>query len=187
MVFYCILDFEATCDGSENFPNEIIEFPSILIDEFFNKISDFKSYCKPLKNSILHQFCIDLTGITQDNIDNAPSFKETLIRHQRWIYENTSNDVIFVTCGKWDLDIQMPKECLKNCIKMPGIYKNYINVKDLFKQLYPTVKNSGMISMLKTLKLELEGRHHSGYDDCVNITKIFIKCQKELNKRHKSI
>ena len=35
-------------------------------------------------------------------------------------------------------------------------------------------KPVGMAGMLKTLKIKLEGRHHSGIDDCKNIAKIVL-------------
>lgn len=59
------------------------------------------------------------------------------------------------------------------------MYRQWLNVKEPFCSL--TKKNPmGMAGMLRTLKLELTGRHHSGIDDCRNIMKIVL-CLLERN------
>lgn len=45
------------------------------------------------------------------------------------------------------------------------------------KKCKPTVR--GMTDMLELLELELEGRHHSGIDDCKNLTRVVQKLMQE--------
>lgn len=40
-------------------------------------------------------------------------------------------------------------------------------------------KPVGMAGMLKAMKTDLEGRHHSGIDDCKNIAKIVERLRSE--------
>ena len=73
-----ILDFEATCNEGK-WVNEIIEFPTVVLDVETNKIvSEFHFYVKPEINPILTPFCIDLTGIQQviffENLKNGQYF-----------------------------------------------------------------------------------------------------------------
>jgi len=42
-------------------------------------------------------------------------------------------------------------------------------------EYYGLKKPKGMDGMLNFLNLSLDGKHHSGIDDCKNIAKIFIK------------
>jgi len=47
-----------------------------------------------------------------------------------------------------------------------------INIKTAFRQKYEYKHARGMAKMLGALKMDLEGRHHSGIDDCGNILRI---------------
>jgi len=47
-----------------------------------------------------------------------------------------------------------------------------INIKTVFKKKYGYKNAKGMAKMLGALKMGLEGRHHSGIDDCGNILRI---------------
>src|SRR5437016_2095354 len=85
-----VLDFEATCDNVKIYGHEIIEFPTVLLKWDENKqnysiIDEFQDYCRPLKNPRLTTFCMQLTGITQDKVDNGYNFDDTLDRHYKWI------------------------------------------------------------------------------------------------------
>ena len=53
-------------------------------------------------------------------------------------------------------------------------FGEWINIKSEFSNHYQT-KMRGMAGMLKYLRLELVGRHHSGIDDCRNISSIVLK------------
>ncbi|EPQ31864.1 uncharacterized protein PFL1_00063 [Pseudozyma flocculosa PF-1] len=107
---FLVLDVEATCEvtrrygyddrgppvGSPgayysakitnyDYPNEIIEFPVVLLqwneDRTALETKDtFQSYVRPVWRPKLSQFCKDLTGITQDQVDQAPTWTEVLVR-----------------------------------------------------------------------------------------------------------
>ncbi len=171
-IYYCILDFEATCDNVKNYNNEIIEFPSILFDHNFEYVSEFRSFVKPT-NQILTTFCKNLTSITQENVDSAHSLKDVLKNYMIWIQETTnySPNILFLTCGRWDLETQLINECTQKNIKVPSIFKKWKNIKDIYKSITKQ-HDSTMIDMLKYLNIELQGHHHSGIDDCRNLSNI---------------
>lgn len=58
-------------------------------------------------------------------------------------------------------------------------YNRWINVKQSFQQQYGLKKQKGMDGMLNYLKMNLEGRHHSGIDDCKNILRIVQRMRKD--------
>lgn len=181
--YLCVLDFEATCweSGENRDQMEIIEFPSVLykINETTNTtefIGEFAKYVKPTTNPTLTKFCTELTGITQKQVDSADTIGKVYKEHIAWLDANVPAGANFViaTCGHWDLRTQLVREIANKKLKKHKYYSNYINVKDEFEYFYQT-KTSGMPSMLKTLLLPLEGRHHSGIDDTRNIAKIMLK------------
>jgi ERI1 exoribonuclease 3 len=201
MFYVCILDFEATCfEGakSNDKPHEIIEFPSVLLqieEKKVTKIDEFQEYCKPVINPKLSKFCTDLTGIGQETVDKADAFPNVFYRHYQWLQKHLKADdkCVIVTCGAWDLNVMLPIELKKWSTRFdffssnssnlalyrfvtnpPKFYRNYVNIKQKFEEFYND-KAGGMPTMLKKLKLSLDGRHHSGIDDCKNISKIFEK------------
>uniref|UniRef100_A0A6U5ZT19 Poly A polymerase head domain-containing protein n=1 Tax=Guillardia theta TaxID=55529 RepID=A0A6U5ZT19_GUITH len=77
---YAFIDFEATCDDRRGFsPSEIIEFPVVLVESASGKVvSEFHSFVRPRVHPFLTDFCQELTGIKQKDVDSAPEFKEVL-------------------------------------------------------------------------------------------------------------
>lgn len=185
-----VLDFEATCD-EENppLPQEIIEFPSVLLDgETLDPIDEFESFVRPIHHPTLRPFCKELTGIEQKDVDAAPTFPNVLERHLEWLRSHdlpTEGDDLpyaIVTCGDWDLKTCLPTQLRACAIDfVPAPYRQWINVKVPFKRWKR--KPAGMKRMLETLGIELEGRHHRGIDDSRNIAKIV----KALVARHQTM
>ena len=186
--YICVLDFEANCTDDTKkvgMDNEVIEFPSVLWkleNGKLTNLSEFQLFCKPKNTPILTDFCKKLTGITQDQVDAGTSFPKALKNHELWLRSNISDfdtnvqnsNVIIVTCGDWDLNVMAPKEYKNHKIDPHSVYTKYVNIKDEFTKFY-NISNSGMADMLTRLKIPLEGKHHSGIDDCRNISKILIQ------------
>lgn len=140
-------------------------------------MGEFQTYVKPVTNPQLTAFCTELTGITQDDVDSGVGLKEGLDLHQSFLQEQgyTSENGVFVTCGDWDLKTCLPKDLRAKRITAPSsVYGSWINIKFAFHSFYG-FRPKGMVGMLEHLSLELEGRHHSGIDDCKNIARIALK------------
>lgn len=180
--YICVLDFEATCCNKNEFPRnqmEIIEFPSILYKISNHKvefISQFHKYVKPTIHPILTNFCTELTGITQNMVDEVETIEKIYDEHIKWLNDNLPKDakLIFATCGHWDLKTMLPNEIYNKKLKLNNFYKKYINVKDEYQYFYKQ-KAYSMKNMLDYLKITLDGRLHSGIDDTKNISKILLK------------
>ncbi|KAI0788565.1 exonuclease RNase T and DNA polymerase III [Abortiporus biennis] len=181
--YLLILDFEATC-GDAVSHNEIIEFPTLIYNIQEDKVeATFHEYVRPVDHPTLTPFCTELTGITQA-IDKADTFPDVWKRFQEFMKSNGLLDNpeshIFLACGKWDLETMLPNQLrliqdehgLDASGKLVAPYNNYINVKEAFRRHLNYRHQLGMALMLKKLKLELEGRQHSGIDDCRNILRI---------------
>ncbi|MBO6937473.1 MAG: exonuclease domain-containing protein [Deltaproteobacteria bacterium] len=189
-----VLDFEATCDDEEPpDPQEIIEFPSVLLKlDGLEVVSEFESFVRPVHHPVLTRFCTELTSITQDQIENAPTFPEVFAAHQRWLESNGlplepddsgALPYALVTCGDWDLQTMLPGQLRASDPPfdfMPHPYRRWINVKDPFRRWNKKMKRAGMARMLEALDLELIGHHHRGIDDTRNIARL----TKALIARH---
>lgn len=111
--YFIVLDFEATCelDKSKQWPQEIIEFPSVVVDVATNKVvGKFQEYVKPVHRPVLSEFCTSLTGITQNTVDNAKDFASVFEAYQQWLSELVKEKTfMFITCGDWDLKTMLPR------------------------------------------------------------------------------
>ena len=180
--YVCVLDFEATCwDGTDD--HEIIEFPSVLwrwttAPTTFQLVDSIQLFVRPTHNPTVSAFCEGLTGISQAQVDAGITLESALAQHHAWLrghVPDTSN-VKFVTCGDWDIKTMLPRDMQANKLPYPAsVYKNWVNVKQLFDHVTKSRKSMSMVRMLGALDLQLEGRHHSGIDDCRNISKIVRK------------
>jgi inhibitor of KinA sporulation pathway (predicted exonuclease) len=99
-------------------------------------------------------------------VDGGVVFTEALSQYEQWLQKHT--------CGDWDLNSMMPQQCATSAVKKPAYFDRWINIKFPFSDCYKT-KALGMAGMLRDLKIPLKGRHHSGIDDCRNITSIVKK------------
>lgn len=185
--YICILDFEATCwENSKS--HEIIEFPSVLLEWSIDnnspfvirEISRIQIYVKPKKNPTVSKYCFDLTGISQDQVDRGVDLKSALIQHKNWLVNSIGSydlsNVTIVTCGNWDIKIMLQQDLKNINFTVDKLYSNWVNIKDIFVLITNSKsKKKSMVFMLNHFKLKLEGRHHSGIDDCHNISRIFIK------------
>lgn len=177
-----VLDFEATCQqGGAPSPQEVIEFPSVLVSLRERAVVDeFSSFVRPTHHPRLSEFCTKLTSIRQEDVDGAPTFAEVLARHQAWLdgHGLTADDFAFVTCGDWDLVSMMPRQCVAaglSVAALPRVYRRWINIKPVFVATVRKARSYGMTSMLRSLHLPLEGTHHRGIDDCRNIARIALE------------
>ncbi|KAF8316403.1 hypothetical protein DL93DRAFT_2154818 [Clavulina sp. PMI_390] len=145
----------------------------------------FHEYVRPVIHSTLTEFCTNLTGIEQETVDKADVFPAVWKRFGAWIRAigalEDPDSFAFLTCGKWDLDVALPLELARLKFTTPALCDpaKVINVKKEFSKLYGLSKDRGMAGMLNYLKFDLEGRHHSGIDDCHNIARIVAQMQRD--------
>ncbi|KPA80342.1 hypothetical protein ABB37_04611 [Leptomonas pyrrhocoris] len=93
-----VCDFEATCaSGSVHYPHEIIEFPVVVLDTATLRIvAEFHRYVKPVRNPKLTAFCTELTGITQEMVDQADTLPVVVGHFQRWLEQE-----VYPLCAVW--------------------------------------------------------------------------------------
>lgn len=168
--YLAVLDFEATC-WETNKEHEIIEFPTVIIDVSTNNVVDrLEQFVQPKKNPVVSEFCHKLTTITQEQVDSGISFPDAFKKHQKFMAKYPNS--VFVTCGDWDFKTMLPMDAKSHGLNIPGMYRKWINIKQVFDKFYNLKKSTGMVDMLSISGLKLEGTHHRGIDDCVNIARI---------------
>lgn len=181
--FLLVLDFEATCwdqrDSSKSAP-EIIEFPCVLYDVKKRKIvSEFQQYVMPFENPRLSEFCMGLTGIQQQQVNNGVPIGTCLMLFKRWLKEqeksfNISFDQssgvtnsIFCTWSNWDIGVCLKYECRRKRLTVPDFFKDWIDLRELYCEHYLR-KPKGLHGALQEIGLKFEGKEHCGLHDARN-------------------
>eukprot|EP00088_Acartia_fossae_P064105 TRINITY_DN7877_c0_g1_i18.p1 TRINITY_DN7877_c0_g1~~TRINITY_DN7877_c0_g1_i18.p1 ORF type:complete len:306 (-),score=30.36 TRINITY_DN7877_c0_g1_i18:151-1068(-) len=193
--YLLILDFESTCwqrrPGASNHnppPPEIIEFPVVLLDLKTGEIvSEFHEYVMPTENSKLSQFCTELTGITQEMVDNGIPIGTCLHLFNRWIKnlideyqlildknQGPGNMITCCTWSDWDLNLCLENECRRKQLVKPASLCTWIDIRAVYRRFYQR-RPQGLNGALRDLGLEFSGREHSGIEDARNTAKLVYK------------
>ncbi|KAH9998967.1 ribonuclease H-like domain-containing protein [Russula vinacea] len=208
---FLVLDVEATCLQGTGFhwPNEIIEWPVCLLrwsDRWDNgmvgplhKVAEFRSFVKPTWRPELSSFCTSLTGITQEQVDDAPHFPQVMTRfsafleHHGLIHPVTGERLLrfcWCTDGPFDVRDFVVKQCFISNIPMPSwIRGDVMDVRKVVSTLseynkaysskvsrLPRRMSPNIESQLRFLGLApFEGRQHCGLDDSRNIARIVVE------------
>jgi len=185
-----VLDFECTCDEDDKnaevrnkWVHEIIEFPVVFLNTATLEVDFiFHTFVRPIEIPILTEFCINLTGIKQENVDPAPILPDVIIEFQKflddhflspvWEPENGKATFALATDGRWDFESFLLPECLRKSIPYPEFSLMYVNVRWWYANTLGKGKQANIKKMLKACGLEFEGRAHSGLDDAKNIARI---------------
>ncbi|RZC40293.1 RNase T domain containing protein, partial [Asbolus verrucosus] len=187
--YLLVLDFEATCwsvSDTKKSHSEIIEFPVVLYDVKNDEIIDeFQQYVMPTENPKLSDFCISLTGIQQNQVDNGIPLPTCLLLFMRWITDKMKmynmdfpnsdtrdkKKCVFATWSDWDLGICLKNECTRKRINYHDMFRKWINIKTLFKLHYQK-SFSGLSGALSEVGLQFEGNQHCGLHDARNTAKL---------------
>lgn len=174
--YLVVIDYEATCqDNNDHFVHEIIEFPAVLVNVQQKQIVGmFREYCKPTVNPVLTEFCKQLTGVKQSDVNSASRFAEVLDHFECWLDSwqlGSTHTFCVVTDGPWDILRFLSKQCELSLIPYPRWSRRWINIRKSYGNFYDT-RRLNLNNMLVNLGLEFEGRPHCGLDDSNNIARI---------------
>ncbi|XP_053132355.1 ERI1 exoribonuclease 2 [Hemicordylus capensis] len=207
--YLIIIDFESTCwnDGRKHYSQEIIEFPAVLLNTSNGETeSEFHVYVQPQEHPVLSEFCTQLTGIKQHQVDEGVPLHICLSQFSKWIQrlQKEKNIVCssahsscaasegrlcaFVTWSDWDLGVCLQYECKRKQLRKPDILNSWIDLRATYKLFYSR-KPKGLNGALQDLGIVFAGREHSGLDDSRNTARLAWRmiCDGCLMKITKSL
>lgn len=173
--YFVVIDFEATCDKEKNpHPQEIIEFPSVIVSSVTGQLEAcFQTYVRPTCNQLLSDFCKDLTGIQQIQVDRGVTLSEALLRHDKWLEKKGIKNTNFavVTWSNWDCRVMLESECRYKKIRKPPYFNRWINLKVPFREVFGGVR-CNLKEAVQMAGLAWQGRAHCGLDDAKNTARL---------------
>jgi inhibitor of KinA sporulation pathway (predicted exonuclease) len=171
-----VVDVEATCwlgEPPQGQTSEIIEIGLTVIDfeagEHGARVGRRRILVRP-RRSTVSEFCTELTGLTQDEVDGGVSFAEAC---ELLAAQHQAGARPWASWGDYDRN-QFTLQCQRTATQYP-FGRRHTNAKAVFAQANGLRKRPGMAGALKIAGLPLEGRHHSGEDDAWNIAALILQ------------
>lgn len=158
-----IIDVESTCWEKRQRDSEIIEIGAVLFDTDYIPLDYI---IKPIQYTELSEFCIKLTSITQQMVDDGISFVEAI---SKLANHAPIDEMIYWGC--YDYRVLM-QDCERHKIHFPFPH-NHLNLKMMFADKFNNCKGVGEEKALEILGLQFEGTRHRGIDDAYNIYRIY--------------
>ena len=178
-----IVDIEHTCDSENTIPvteREVIELGAVILCCKTLKVKAvFSSLIKPVKHPALTDFCVSLTGIQQDNVQQADIFPVVFNRFLVWLQDYP--DFLFCSWGAYDC-VQLGLDCKRHGI--PEFHcEQELNIKKTFAKIMKIKPRVGLKRAMEWLKLANDGEHHRALSDAKNAAKILnLLLQPELSE-----
>lgn len=177
-MYRVIVDLEATCCENNEFERnkmEIIEIGAVLLNENFETVGLFQSFVKPIYNPVLTDFCKNLTGIKQEEVDGADKFSDVIVKFYTFLERETGLDFTLESWGDFDkniLNIEMGRKLNeRQNRKCRAITAIHVNLKAKFANDY-ACKPMGVKKALSRQGKTFIGDHHRALDDAINIKRI---------------
>ncbi|XP_051144144.1 uncharacterized protein LOC127260455 [Andrographis paniculata] len=172
---FLVIDFEATCDkGKILHPQEIMDFPSQVVCSITGlPITSFQTYVRPTNNPTLTDYCKELTGIQQDQVERELTLDNAILLHDEWLQmmgiKNTNFAV--VTWSDWDCRALLETECRVKNIYKPPYFNRWINLRVPFHNIFGG-QACKLNEAVEKAGLKWEGRLHCGLDHVKNIARL---------------
>lgn len=168
-----IIDIECTCNDDPQLPKEQVEIIEIgavvcrLSTDSFAVLDTLQLYVQPSFTKKLTDFCTQLTGIEQLQVNSAPLLDSALDTFADWL--SAFQLSTWMSWGKFD-DRQFSYETQLKNLKNPLGSFQHLNLKQLFAR--KRGHRVGLGRAIQLSGLEFKGRHHSGLDDAKNIAQL---------------
>ncbi len=167
---FIVFDVETT--GLSAIYDTIIELAAVKI-RGGEIVDTFESFANP--HHPLSTTTIELTGITDEMVENAPNIDEVLKKFYEW-----SNDSIYVAHNAtFDMGF------LNTGFQKYGLGKSknpVIDTLELARFLYPQLKNHRLNTLAKKFDIELT-QHHRAIYDAEATGYLFLKMLKDANEK----
>lgn len=80
---------------------EIIQIGAVKLDENLNKLDEFDELVKPVHYTKMNKYVMELTKITDEDLEKGISFEEAILKFKEWCGE----ECLFLTWGSGDVSM----------------------------------------------------------------------------------
>ncbi|CAD6266943.1 unnamed protein product [Miscanthus lutarioriparius] len=184
--YFVVVDFKATCEkGKKINPQEIIEFSSVLVDGSTGQLeSTFHTYVRPLQHPKLTDYCRDLNGIRQKDVDAGVELAVAFRMHGAWLQKMGTKKssrfcFVVVTWGNWDCRGMLEPECRLKGIGRPPYFDRWINLRIPFVAAFGGKLTADLANAVRMAGMEWEGRPRGASDDARNTARLLGELMRQ--------
>ncbi|MBD2872549.1 3'-5' exonuclease [Paenibacillus arenilitoris] len=170
---YIVYDLEFTVLRNRQYMADILEIGAIKLSDDsgqLNMIDLFHTHVRPTAFRAITPLTTAFTGITQEQVDAAPSFSEAVEAFRQWI-----DDEPHYMCS-WGPDDkqQLIRHCTMHEIGLEWI-QNHNDIQLSFTRLQGSEYHQrwGLKRALAAKEIHFIGSHHNALDDAFNTAKLF--------------
>ncbi len=154
---------------------ETIEIGAVMLDEDLKEISSFRTYVKPEHNTGIVKKITKLTGITNEMVQNAPTFSEAFRMFTNWSL-GPQDDVTIYAWSESDYD-QITKEMVLKGYEMSEkeraiLGNRWSDFQDEFDSHLGFERQVSLKMALEMAGVDFSGREHDALDDARNTAEL---------------
>ncbi len=157
--------------------HEIIQIGAVKLNDNYEEISRFSTFVHPQFGSI-DKFIFNLTGISQDNVRNAPIIGAAIDEFLNWIGEDESICVSWSMSDKYQFQKEMAGKGLEN-ERMNQFFETWIDCQQIFTDTVQTGRVWSLEEAINASGIDPEGNMHDGLMDSVNTSSLYRKLMVE--------
>lgn len=156
--------------------NELIQIGAVAVDESYNITDTFMTYVRP-RFGVIDKYIERLTGITKNDVKNAPDAKQALESFFAWL----PADATLVSWSESD-EHQIRREAEAKGIvieEMDERFENWIDCQKTFSERVNNDRHYKLSEALILANVNYDDGEHDALVDAKNTALLFIKMEKE--------
>lgn len=168
-----VVDLEATCCDQGTVPQlnmEVIQIGAVLATRQGEVLAEWSSYVRPIRHPELTDFCMRLTGISQDDVDAADTFPVVIQRLMRWVSASWPPPTSWASWGAYD------HHQFKQDFEFHGVPwclpSGHLNMKAHFAKTRRLKKRPALATALTLVNMKFSGTPHNALDDARNAVRL---------------
>ncbi|MEC0269724.1 3'-5' exonuclease [Paenibacillus anseongense] len=180
---YIIFDLEFTVLSKKQYMADILEIGAIKLSDEAGQLAMvdlFHSHVRPNQYRSIGTMTTKFTGITQEQVDQAPVFTHVMASFREWL--NQGNNPYYLCSWGPDDKHQLLRHCTQHNVNMKWI-RNYNDIQLLFTRLQggDNGQRFGLKKALKVREISFFGKQHNALDDAFNTAKLFTDIFPQLS------
>lgn len=186
------MDFEYSTTGNKKIDLkddriELISIAGVFVDENYNVIKEYYSLVKPsLKNRVLSNYCKELTGITDKDLEKADDFNTVINDFCNTVNNYRNEELRFYTWGNFD------EMALRKSIKLNSYKGEFTRIRRKIRNIQPKISNMiiyknkvyktdwGLQKIKYILGMEVSNTHHEALSDARDLKNIYVAYKQNV-------
>lgn len=195
---HIFLDFEMNPISRENREaravvlSEIIQIGAVKLDSNYQLTDRFSLNVRPELNQIMPHIT-NLTGIRQEDVDDAPLLKEAIDIFARWIEEGAEKEGRKIRIYAWSNSDwrQFSGECRLKGLEIPSCFNRWMDFQRVYTRLMGLSRRSplSLTNALGASEGTFSGSQHSAVADAENSASLLtlVKDKEAFAERTKIV